>query len=269
MLAFSARMFKDKFKTFLIYSVSAIGLLEMYIALFPAIRKQAGQFEQILKTFPPDIFKAMNMDSTSMSFSTLESYLSTEYMSFLWPILAIVFAISMANYIFANELDKGTIETLLSLPAKRIKIFFERYLTGLVLIAGFCAFSIMSAMMLAQLHNIDYIFNNFLTATIGSFVFMWAVYSLGILSTVVFSEKGRSTMVASGVLILMYVVNIISSLNTDLENLRYFSFFNYFNGSELLAKNAFPEYMFIGFSGAILLTTIFAAVRFSKRDLSV
>lgn len=269
MLAFASRMFRDKYKSFIVYSIAAIGFVEMYIALFPAIKQQASQFDQMLKSFPPEIFKAMNMDPSTLSFGSLESYLSSEYMSFLWPILAIIFAISIANYISVNEIDKGTIETLASLPAKRIRIFAERYLTGLLLIAGFCAISLLGAIPLAMLHNTDYILSNFVTAAVGSFFFVWAIYSLAVLWSVIFSEKGKATMATSGIVILMYVINILTSLNDNLKNLQYLSFFHYFNGSELLAKNNYPELSLLALGGFAVIATVIAAIWFNNRDLSV
>lgn len=269
MFAFAKRMFLDRYKSFIVYSLAAVGFVEMYIALFPAISQQSGQIDQMMKSFPPELFKAMNMDPSTLSFGTLESYLSTEYMSFLWPILAIVFAISMANYISANEIDKGTIETLASLPAKRIKIFAERYLMGLLLIIGFSAISLFGAIPFAILHDTNFILSNFVTAAVGSFMFIWAIYSLAVLSSVLFSEKGKASMATSGILILMYVINIISSLNDNLKDLRYVSFFNYFNGSELLAKNVYPDYIFLAFGGFAVISTIIAVIWFNNRDLSV
>jgi len=269
MFAFAKRMFRDKYKSFIVYSLGAVGFVEMYIALFPAIRQQSVQIDQMLKSFPPELFKAMNMDPSTLSFSTLESYLSTEYMSFLWPILAIVFAISVANYISANEIDKGTIETLISLPTSRIRIFAERYLMGLLLIVGFCVISMLGAIPFAILHDTSFVLSNFVTAAVGSFLFIWAIYSLAVLSSVVFSEKGKASMATSGILILMYVINIISSLNANLKDIRYFSFFNYFNGSELLAKNVYPDYILLAFGGFAVISTIIAAIWFNQRDLSV
>lgn len=52
-----------------------------------------------------------------------------------------------------------------------------------------------------------------------------------------FSDKGKATMASGGVLIVMYFLNIISSLKDSLVNLKYASFFNYFNASSLMAKN--------------------------------
>ena len=269
MYIFARRMLRDKWKSFVTYAITTVVFLEMYIALFPAIQKQAGQVNQLLKTMPPELFKAMNMDPSALSFGNLQSYLSTEYMSFLWPILVIIFAISLANFISVNEIDKGTIETLASLPAKRSRVFMERYATGLLLIAALCVVGMLGAIPLAQLHNTGFIFDNFFTATVGSFVFAWAVYSLAALFSVIFSEKGKSTMATGGVLILMYVIFIISTLKDSLKNLQYTSFFNYFSGSDLLAKNTYPDYAFLALGVFAIIATIAALFWFNRRDLSV
>jgi len=269
MLAFLNRMIRDKYKAFVAYSVSAIALLEMYVALFPAIKQQSAQIDQMMRSFPPELFKAMNMDPSMLSFSSLESYLSTEYMSFLWPILAIIFAISIAHYISVNEIDRGTIETLMSLPVSRFKIFIERYFAGLLLLAAFAAISLLGIIPLANLHGIDYVLANYLTAAGGAFLFIWAVYSLAVLVSVIFSEKGKASMVTGGILTLMYVLSIISSLKDGLKNLQYLSFFHYFNGPDLLAKNAIPDYMLLVLGGFAVIASVIALMIFRKRDLSV
>lgn len=269
MFAFAIRMLKDKYKTLLLYCVGAVAFLEMYVALFPTISKQSSQFDQMLKTMPAEFFKAMNMDPSTLSFSTMESYLSTEYMSFLWPILAIIFAISIANYISVNEIDKGTIESLASLPANRNRIFFERYFTGLIILFIFCLVSYLGVVPLSEVHRADYVLKNYLTASIGSFLLIWAIYSLATLSSVLFSEKSKATMVSSSVLIVMYVLNVIAGLKESLDNLKYFSFFHYFNGSDLLIKSEYPEYSLIVLGGFAVIVMIISAIRFGSRDLSV
>lgn len=269
MFAFAIRMIRDKYKAFIAYSLAALAFLEMYIALFPSIQQQSAGLDKIIASFPPAIFKAVNMDPSTLSFSKFEPYLSTEYLSFLWPIMMIIFAISIANYISVNEIDKGTIETLISLPVSRVKIFVQRYFTGLLMIAIFSVVSMLGALPLAKLHGVSFVLNNFITATIGSFLFAWAVYSLAMLFSVLFSEKGKASMASGGVLILMYVIYIVSTLKDNLKNVQYASFFHYFSGSELLAKNAFPDYSIIIFTGFAVIVFVVSLLIFRRRDLSV
>ncbi len=269
MLVFATRMLRDKLKQFIIYSVAAIAFLEMYVALFPAIQQQAGSVNQMLKSFPPELFKAMNIDPATLSFSNFESYLSSEYMSFIWPILAIIFAVSLANYIAVNEIEKGTMETLASLPANRSRVFMQRYLAGLVMLAGFSSVSLFGAIPLAMLHSTDYVIGHYVTAAVGSFFFIWAVYSLATVFSVFFSEKGKANMASGGVLILMYVLSVVSSLKESLQNLQYVSFFHYFSGSSLLAKGVYPNYALLVLGGFAVVVTAMALWWFGRRDLSV
>lgn len=269
MFAFARRMLRDKWKSFTVYSISMIAFMEMYISLFPAISKQALQFDKMLKSFPPELFQAMNMDPSALSFSTLESYLSTEYMSFLWPIMAIIFAISIANYISVNEVDKGTIETLVSLPVSRTRIFIERYFTGLAILCIFCFISIFVAIPLAEFHNVKYTLDNYLTTTGGCLLLVSVVYSLATLSSVIFSEKSKATTVSGGILVFMYVLNVLSNLQDSLDNLKYVSFFHYFSGSDLLSKNVYPEYAVLVLGGVAIILFLAGLFWFNRRDLSV
>ena len=268
MLIFFRSMLRDKLKLLAVYVISTVGLLEMYVALFPAIKKQSANFDQMIQSMPEAMFKAFGMDPANFSFGSFETYMSSEYMSFLWPVLAISFAISLANYIAVRESDDGTIETLLSLPVRRSQIFVERFGAGMFMIIIFSTISMLAALPLAWVHNVTVDAGHFVVASVGSALFATVVFSIGTLCSVLFSARGRATMIASGILVLMYALNIISGLNEHLQNMRYLSIFNYFNGSELLGKAIFPSHMFTAFGGIILVTFVFSVWRFSRRDYS-
>lgn len=269
MLAFTKSMFKDKYKSFIAYILGSAVFLEMYIALFPSFSKQSEQLSQMMEAFPPEFFKAFNIDPGSMTFGSLEPYLSSEYMSFLLPILVIIFAISLANYISVKEVESGTVEVAASLPVSRNKIFLERYFTGVIMLLVFSFASIFMAIPLAKIHGVDFVTQNYLTASIGSFFLAWAIYSLSLLFSTFLSDKGRATAIASGVLLMMYVLNIVASLKDELSNLQYISFFHYFNGSELLAKNTFPEYSLLVLGGFSIVTLVVSLIWYNRRDLAV
>lgn len=269
MFSFAVRMVRDKYKTSIAFLGGSIIFLEMYVALYPFLQKQSASFEAMIKSMPAEFFSAFNMDASSFSFSNMESYLSTEFMSFLWPILAIVLAVILANYLIINEIDNGTVEALGSLPVSRIRIFMERYFTGLFMLVAFSAISMLMTPILCEIHGIDYIFGNYLTATLGSILFIWAIYSLAILISTFLSEKEKSNMFVGGILMMMYVVSIVASLNSDLKWLKYFSFFNYFNGTDILAKAVMPDYSLLVFVGFSVIATVVAWRKFLARDLVV
>lgn len=268
MAVFFWRMLRDKYKLLLIYIVAMLGLLEMYVALFPAIKKQSASFDQMIQSMPEAMFKAFGMDPTSFSFGSFQSYLSSEYMSFLWPLLAVTFTVSVANYIAVREADGGTIETLLSLPVRRTRVFLERYAAGLLMVVTFAAVSMLGALPLAFMHGVDFEAKNFVVATVGSALFVVTVYTMATACSVFFTARSKATMTVSGVLVLMYVLNVVSGLNENLERLRYVSIFNYFNGAELLGRAVYPVHMFTVLGGATLILIAFSLWWFNRRDYS-
>lgn len=268
MFAFAYRMIRDKYKSLITYSLSGIVFLEMYVAIFPTLDNMSVQLRQMMKTLPPALFKAFNIDPASLNFGNIESLLALKHYSLVWPVMAIIFAISLASYLIINEIDKGTAETLLSLPIKRSKIFVSRYLTGLLLLIGFNAITIFAIVPLTMLHGVDYIWQNNLTLFVGSLFFSWACYSIAIFFSTLFSEKGKSSMASGGIFILSYILSVLAGLKDTFANLKYFSLFNYFNSEVLLIKNTYPDYMFLVLGGVIIVFSVIGYYRFTTRDIS-
>lgn len=268
MLAFVVRMVKDRYKFLIIYSLSAVGFLEMYVALFPVLDKMSSELSFAMEKMPPELFKAFNLSPASLNFSNIESLLAMKHYSLVWPMMAVILAISLAGYLIINEIDKGTSESLLSLPVKRRTIFASRYFTGLALLIGFVAVSIFAVAPLAMAHGVDFIWQNNVTLFIGASLFSWACYSIAIFFSTISSDKGKANMMSGGIIILSYFAGVLASLKDSLVNLKYFSLFNYFNGESLLIKNIYPEYTFYVLGVTITIFTLVAYFRFIGRDMT-
>lgn len=264
-----SRILKDRKWTILIYGLAAILFLWMYIALFPYVQSQAEQFSKLIEAYPKAMMEAMDLEMSQLSFTKLESFLAMEYFSFIWPIMAIALAVSLAGAIVSGEVEKGTIELLLSQPISRVKLFFAKYLTSLVILIIFTLVSIFAVIPLAEAYNIEYFLKNYFTAGILSFLFGLAVLSISALMSSIFSEKGRVYFASVGILILMYVLNIIANLKENLSDLKYASFFHYFDTSKALVENNIDGLSIWVFVGVSVVFTILAAIWFSKRDITI
>ncbi len=262
------RSLKDKRFQLLIISASALGFLEMYIALFPTLQKQASQMAKLLQEYPDTMLKAFNIDKSSLTFERLGQFLAMEQFSFVWPILAIVLVVSFANYAFAGEKERGTIELLLSQPISRIKLFVARYLTGLIAIAVFCLISILAIFPFTKLHSISIQTNGVLLLLIISFLFAWAIYGIAFLASVIFSEKSKATFAVGGILILSYVLNIVANLKDSLHLLKYFSVFYYYNPTQAIDKTDLLNGALLVFIAIIAFTFCIGIFWFNKQDIS-
>jgi ABC-2 type transport system permease protein len=83
------------------------------------------------------------------------------------------------------------------------------------------------------------------------------------------SEKGRVSFLTGGILVLMYVLNVLAGLKESLINLRYFSFFYYYNPGNALGDGKLVDWSIVVFAGVIIVSTLVAARYFSRRDIAV
>lgn len=267
MLNISWQAIKEKKWTILIYSLAIILFLWMYIALYPSFSKSIGSMAEYLKSFPKSFMEAFGFEIESMS--TFEGYLGSEQFTFIWPIMLIALMVSCGSAFLAGEIEKGTIGVLLSQPVSRAKIFLGKFLTGLTLLIVFLAISFLGIFPLANAYNIPYNSDRFFKLGLLGLVFGLAIFGLSMFFSAVFSEKNKATFTVVGILILMYVLNIISGLKDNLKNLKYASFFYYYKPSGVLIHNTIDKWAWWVFLGTFIVASILALIWFSKRDISV
>ena len=261
------RIIKDRRNVTLIYLVATVALIWLYVALYPSIKSQTANLESLLKTYPEGFLKAFNVDIKS--YTTIGGYLAAEQYSFMWPIILIFMLVGFSGTALASEVEKGTIEMLLSQPISRLKIFFGRYLAGLGTLIAFIFFSVFSAAPILSAYHISYDFKIFTTMAILGFMFGLAVFSLAMFFSSLSIERGRVYFLSGGILVLMYILNIVASLKESLSDLRYFSFFYYFNPSKALIYNQIDHWAYLVFLGVAVVATVLGALCFVKRDIAV
>lgn len=263
------RSLKDYKTPLIIFSLSSIGFLWMYIAMFPSIAKESAKMTELVKNYPDAMFKAFGIDPNQLTFSSIESFISMEHFSLVWPIMAIAMAVSLAGGAIAGEIEKGTMAILLSQPISRLNLFFSKYLMGLISITIFTALSIFLTLPLAKIHNVAHTSESYPIMFALGILFALAIYSLAFLFSSIFSEKGKVVFVTLGIVILMYALKIVSSLKESLTDLKYSSFFYYYNQNAALVDHRISNESIIAFSSVIIICTILAAIIFSKRDVAV
>lgn len=258
---------KDRKIAVIIYCIAAVSFVWMFVAMFPTIQEQAENFSKMIENYPEGFLKAFGIED--VGFDTIEKFLAVENYSIMWPIMAMFMMVSIAGFSLAREVEKGTAEILLSRPISRLTLYFGRYIAGILILVVFTVVSVFCVVPLAHLHNIDYNIDSHVAIAIISFLFGWAVFSMAFMFSAIFSEKGRAYTAAGGILILMYVLNLIASLKEEWENLKYVSFFYYYDFNKALIDahiDWLPVVVFV--SVAVVCTTV-GAIWFYKRDIAV
>jgi ABC-2 type transport system permease protein len=266
MLAIFLSTIKDRKISLAIYSATGVGLLWIYVLLFPSIQAQAEGFGELMKNYPEGFLKAFGIED-GLILSTLEGFLALEQFSLVWPIIVIFLLVSLAAAGIAGEVEKGTSEIILARPVSRRNVFVGRYLAGAVILSVFTVFSVFGIVPLAELNSIDYVLKSYVIMAITGFLFGIAVFSIAMLFSAISSERGRVYMATGGILIVMYVLNLVSALKDDLGNLRYLSFFHYYDPTQALVHSSISGGAILVFIVISVACAVAGAVLFSKRDI--
>ncbi len=259
------RTLLEKKWVLLIYCLSGILLILMYVVFFPSVQESAAEVSQLVKNLPESLVKSFGLDA--QSFVTFEGFIAGKNYSLVWPILLITLLVSLGSSFFAGEIEKGTIELLLSQPISRVKIFLGKFFAGVLILIFFIIASIFAVIPIAKFYNIDYKIEPFLKLGFVGFLFGLSVFGISLLFSAIFSERSKVVFSVSGILILMYVVNIVSQLKDNLEKSKYFSFFYYFNHTEILIENKINHWALGVFLGMFFISVVFAIFWFNKKDI--
>ena len=250
-----------------IYSTIGIAFVWMYVAIFPSIFKEREKLREAFQAYPEGLREAFAIEIDTFV-SSIEGFMAGEYFSLMWPIILIILIITFASAAIAGEIDKGTIELLLSQPISRLKIFFAKYFAGLTIITVFILLTNFAVVPLANLHNVDYKIQNFLTMSVLGFLFAFAVFGICMMISSFSSSRGRPAALTGGMLIIMYGLNLFSAFQESLDSLKYASFFHYFDFSAAIVHNQIDILNAMVFLAVGIVTAVMGAVIFSKRDIA-
>lgn len=261
------RILKDRRISLIVYCLTGMALLWIFIAMYPIIQEQTTAILDVVEGMPEGFLKAFGVDGDN--FTTIEGFLATKQYSATWPIMVILLLVALAGTVIAGEIEKGSIEITLSRPVSRLGIFFGRYLVGLSSLVVFTFCSVFSIVPLAALYNIDIEITNILKLTVITFLFGWAILSLSMFLSSVFSEKNKVYMIVGGLMIGMYILNTIALIQESIDYIKYASFFHYLDTIGALIFDTIGTTSIIVFTFSAILFTILGAWWFNKRDIAV
>lgn len=264
MKALITKLFAKRLKTLnIILLVNGVFVL-INAASFPLLEDQQESFLSIMKNMPEGFIKAFGLDK--MGAMTFEGFMATKHFMPFWIIILLVAAIPAATFI-SKSLDNNTAELLFAQPISRIKSGLSVFISALLQTLYFAVISIVTIIPLCLIFSTSPQYLNYLLLTIESIGFTYFLVALIFTADVFINDSGK----VMGLMILFtagsYMLSLMSKIVTDLEFLKYFSVFNYFDPSTSLDNGEFNIAGLLGFIliGSVLL--LIAIIRHNKRDL--
>jgi ABC-type transport system involved in multi-copper enzyme maturation permease subunit len=193
-------------------------------------------------------------------------------LSFIHPIATIltsVFAVGFSAAAVAGERQRGTLELALARPVSR-RVF---YLSLLAASFGFIAISI-AALLAGGIGGATFAgvvtelaFTNLPLLWLNSVLLFGAFAAIALAASVSFDRLPPALGVALGIVIAMYVLEVLGSLWPAAEWLQPYSLFHYLKARAIL--NGFVAPFDLGvLASVILIAMLWALVVFPRRDLA-
>jgi len=261
------RELKDRKWSLLAYCVGSLALLWMYAATFTSAQNSTQQLQELVKTYPKGLLDAIGLSNLSMN--TIEMYLNAKHFSLLWPLLAIILALSRAGSQIAGEAQNGTMGLLLSLPLTRLRLYVAKYCTGLLTIVAFTSVSVFGIIPLAAAYSVPTHIHVLVSAWVLTTLFMWSIYTFALAVSARVKEKGTTYAVTGGLLVILYAAYILSLIVDTLHTLKYVSPFYYFNTQQVLTTGHLETASLVFFGAVILITTLLGCWQFCTKDFDV
>jgi ABC-2 type transport system permease protein len=256
--ALAAAHLSDRRRSLLAWGLP-LGLMSAFIvAIFPSVEDSIGK---AVSDYPPALREAFGIGDLA----NVEQYLHAEMLSLIVPLALGYLAVRAVASGLSGAAETGRLDVLLSAPASRSRLCAAGFLATAVELAAVLAVSWLLTMAGSALAGAG------LDAgpAAAGFASVWPLALLFAgLGIVVCGFSLRTSVVTgsvAGVLVAMYVVDLIGKLDPGLDWLRYGSVFRYYGNA--IEDGLEP----LAFAGVAFVAVVLAAVGarlFEGRDIS-
>ncbi|RPI81114.1 MAG: ABC transporter [Chloroflexi bacterium] len=259
------RELKANRKSLLIWSTIVTLLIMIGVAKFSAF---AGNPEMLamLDSMPPAVLDAMNMRAFNLT--TLTGFYGIMFIYF--GLMGAIAAAMWGSDIISKEERDKTVEFSLVLPVSRSKVITAKALAALVNCIAFVLITWAVSLVAVRSYNPDQaFFNNQRLEMQAMFSIELIFLAIGLLLGCAMKQYKRSGSTAVAIILAAYFMSIMASMQENLDFLKYFTPFKYFDAGELFRTGQFNgTYLFLS---AMIIVVCLAAgyLVYNKRDLYI
>lgn len=259
------RELKTSVKSLLIWSAVLTLLIFIAVAKFAAFAGDPSS-AAILDALPPGMLDALNMRSFNLT--TLTGFYGIMFVYF-GLMAAIAAAMWGSDSISKEERDK-TVEFSLVLPVSRSKVITAKVLAALVDCIVFVLITWAVSLLAVRSYAPDQAFRNFLMLEMVSMFFIELIFlAVGLLLGCAMKRYKLSGSTAIGIILVTYFISIITSMQKNLDFLKYFTPFKYYDAQDLYRTGQLNLTSLIISAGIILVCVAAAYWIYNRRDLYI
>lgn len=236
-----------------------LGLMSAFIvAIFPSVENALGK---AIRDYPSELKEAFGIGELA----TVEQYLEAEMLSLIVPLALGYLAVRSVASGLSGAAETGRLDVLLSAPVSRRRLVASGFLATAVELAAVLAVSLLLTMAGSWLADAGLSFGPALAGFANVWPLALVFAGLGIAVTGLSLRTSVVTGSVAGVLVAMYVIDLVGRLDTSLDWVRYGSVFRYYGTA---IEDGIDPLSFCGVVVVAIGLAAVGAVLFERRDLS-
>ena len=246
-------------------SAVSAGYASVMALIYPTIHANAAKIDDYIKIFPKEMMAAFGLHG---SLADPGVFFNTYIATFLWPLVASIVGIVLATRPVGADLDRGFLELVVSSPLPRRRYLAVSIVGQLVVTTVVATATIAGVLIVGVLVGAGFPADRFILAIPFMATFAWAIAAFATLLSVITLSRGTAGGITVGVLLAMYLANLVSAIEPKLGWLADVSVFGHFNAEALIAEGTIPWGeigLFIAIAGGCWLL---AVGLFGRRDLA-
>lgn len=236
-----------------------IGLMSAFIvAIFPSVEDALGK---AIRDYPSELKEAFGIGELA----TVEQYLEAEMLSLIVPLAVGYLAARSVASGLSGAAESGRLDVLLSAPISRHRLVGASFAATAVELASVLVVSLLLTMLGSWLAGAGLAFGPALAGFANVWPLALLFAGLGIVVTGFSLRTSVVTGSVAGVLVAMYVMDLIGRLDAGLDWIRYGSVFKYYGNA---IENGIDPVAFVGVTAAAVALVVLGAWLFERRDLA-
>jgi beta-exotoxin I transport system permease protein len=236
-----------------------IGLWSAFVvAIYPSIEDALAK---AISSYPEALKQAFGI----AELTSVEQYLNAEMLSLIVPLAVGYLAVRSVASGLSGAAESGRLDVLLSAPVSRRRLVAAGFSATAVELAAVLLVSVLLTMLGSALSGSGLSFG----LALAGYANVWPLALLFAALGIVVSGWSLHTPVVTGsvagVLVAMYVADLVGRLDTSLDWVRYGSVFRYYGRA---IEDGIDPVSFLGVTAVAVALGALGALLFERRDLA-
>lgn len=199
--------------------------LTFFVMYFYPSFNQKGM-EDVINAMPEALKSLMG---SIESYKTVPGYIGQQIFGTHLVLYTLVMGILLFTSVSAADEDRGTLQSLLSLPVTRTAVYFQKWLAVICTIAIVSLASVIGVSTALLLINESVDLSHLLQATFDFFLIEIVYGLIAYMLAMATGKKGLTIAITSAYTGISFIVTTLTPAVDKLKNLDYFSIFHYYN----------------------------------------